>query len=47
MNPGLVGRFASFLPSPVLESDGKLDGFIHRIIVYVLRRPGDPAGSNR
>ncbi len=38
-NPGLVGRFASFLPSPVLESDGKLDGSIdHRIIVCTLCR---------
>ena len=36
---GLVGRLASILPSPVLESDGKLDGAIdHRIIVCTLCR---------
>ncbi|QKC78000.1 DUF1636 domain-containing protein [Mesorhizobium erdmanii] len=36
---GLVGRLANILPSPVLESDGKLDGAIdHRIIVCTLCR---------
>ena len=47
-NLGLVGRFASFLPSPVLESDGKLDGSIdpiHRIIVCTLCR--DPVTGVR
>ncbi|WP_244571270.1 DUF1636 family protein [Mesorhizobium carmichaelinearum] len=39
MDVGLVGRLANILPSPVLESDGKLDGSIdHRIIVCTLCR---------
>ena len=39
MDVGLVGRLANLLPSPVLESDGKLDGAIdHRIIVCTLCR---------
>ena len=39
MDVGLVGRLANILPSPVLESDGKLDGAIdHRIIVCTLCR---------
>ena len=39
MDVGLVGRLANILPSPVLESDGTLDGAIdHRIIVCTLCR---------
>lgn len=46
-NTGLVGRFASFLPSPVLEGDGKLEASkaIHCIIVCTLYR--DPVTGVR